>query len=582
MEKRLQIKEFVVEHQNKPVGIDCEKPRFGWKLCSTQKNVMQSAYRICVYKDGNLEGDTEKVETEESIEVEIPFHSTWIEPKQVPTPNSWIGKEMNSESVSENKYEGTERDFKEFQKAQYIRIPFEVKKQIRKARVYVTAHGVYRLYVNGIRPDDREFAPENTSYYHILQYQTYEITDFLKEGKNVFGIILGDGWWAGRVGVSGDSCQYGDKLGLLLEAVIGYEDGTEEIITGEQGVSSTGPIIFSDLFVGEMYDARKELDGWNQPDYGDGDWKPVKKAEYPMDNLVGQYDPPVRIGKSFRPAEIFYSPKGECILDVGQVVAGQVEFTLDAPEGIQLILEHTEILDEQGNFFHNILGSNKEQTIFYTTKKGKQTYRPHFTYHGFRYVRITGWPGAIPMIVPFLKAYEIFVKASTGSITSCGWGDAVIMVPYGVYEAYGDKRILEENYPAMKKWIHYIQNRAEQVHPKEYQSWDQAHKERSRYLWNTDFHYGDWLIPSLVLNNPDGSAMMETAYATMGIVAPAYYGFSARMMARVAQALEKTEDAVYYQALYEKNTFCIYGRVCPGGWNHRGRISGNLCHCFKK
>ena len=685
MEKRLQIKEFVVEHQNKPVGIDCEKPRFGWKLCSTQKNVMQSAYRICVYKDGNLEGDTEKVETEESIEVEIPgwrtkpmteyqvhvtvwdnygncesaettfetgrlgipFHSVWIEPEQVPTPNSWIGKEMNAENVSENKYKGTLRDFKEFQKAQYIRIPFEVKKQIQKARVYVTAHGVYRLYVNGIRPDNREFAPENTSYYHILQYQTYDVTDFLKEGKNVFGIILGDGWWAGRVGVSGDSCQYGDKLGLLLEAVIGYADGTEEIITGEPGVSSTGPIIFSDLFVGEKYDARKELDGWNQPDYEDGDWKPVKKAEYPMDNLVGQYDPPVRIGKSFHPAEIFYSPKGECILDVGQVVAGQVEFTLDAPEGMQLILEHTEILDEQGNFFHNILGSNKEQTIFYTTKKGKQTYRPHFTYHGFRYVRITGWPGAIsrenfkihiltsemqdlgtfetsdqrinrlqkniwwsqvantisiptdcpqrekagwtgdimaytptlcflrnadafltkwmanvradqqqdgaiPMIVPFLKAYEIFVKASTGSITSCGWGDAVIMVPYGVYEVYGDKRILEENYPAMKKWIHYIQNRAEQVHPKEYQSWDQAHKERSRYLWNTDFHYGDWLIPSLVLNNPDGSAMMETAYATMGIVAPAYYAFSARMMARVAQVLEKTEDEVYYQELYEK------------------------------
>lgn len=206
MEKRLQIKEFVVEHQNKPVGIDCEKPRFGWKLCSTQKNVMQSAYRICVYKDGNLEGDTEKVETEESIEVEIP---------------GWRTKPMTEYQVHVtvwDNYGNCESAEATFETGR-LGIPFEVKKQIQKARVYVTAHGVYRLYVNGIRPDNREFAPENTSYYHILQYQTYDVTDFLKEGKNVFGIILGDGWWAGRVGVSGDSYQYGDKLGLLLEAV---------------------------------------------------------------------------------------------------------------------------------------------------------------------------------------------------------------------------------------------------------------------------------------------------------------------------------------------------------------------------
>lgn len=252
MEKRLQIKEFVVEHQNKPVGIDCEKPRFGWKLCSTQKNVMQSAYRICVYKDGNLEGDTEKVETEESIEVEIP---------------GWRTKPMTEYQVHVtvwDNYGNCESAETTFETGR-LGIPFEVKKQIQKARVYVTAHGVYRLYVNGIRPDDREFAPENTSYYHILQYQTYDVTDFLKEGKNVFGIILGDGWWAGRVGVSGDSFQYGDKLGLLLEAVIGYADGTEEIITGEPGVSSTGPVIFP-IFLWEKstMPERNWMDGISQ------------------------------------------------------------------------------------------------------------------------------------------------------------------------------------------------------------------------------------------------------------------------------------------------------------------------------
>ena len=399
--------------------------------------------------------------------------------------------------------------------------------------------------------------------------------------------------------------------------------------------------------MGEKYDATKELTGWSLPDYDDSCWKPVNRVEYSMENLKGQSDPPVRDVKTFIPAEIIRSPKGEVILDAGQVVAGQVEFSVESPEGITIKLEHSEILDEEGNFYHNIVGTNKEQTVFYITKGGKQTYRPHFTYHGFRYVRVTGWPGeispemfkihaitsemedigffetsdkrinrlqqniwwsqiantisiptdcpqrekagwtgdimaysptmcflrnadafltkwmdnvradqqpdgAIPMIVPFLKAYEIFVKASTDSITSCGWGDAVIVVPYSVYQAYGDKRILEENYGAMKRWVAYIQNRAENVHPKGYESWEESRKKRSRYLWNTDFHYGDWLIPSLVLGNPDASIMMETAYATMGIVAPAYFAFSAKMIGKVAEILGKKDDAAYYQQLYEK------------------------------
>lgn len=678
------LKDLVVEHQKSPLGIDCAAPRFGWKLVSSEKNVMQTAFRITVSADGVQEADTGIVESAQSIEVAIPgwqakpmteylvhvtawdnhgnmgeeettfetgrlgtiFSGSWVEPEQIPTPNSWIGKKMDSDSVSANIYDGKDRDFSEFQKAQYIRIPFEIHKAVKKARVYATAHGMYLFEVNGARPDDRMFAPDNTSYHKILQYQTYDITGLLKEGKNVFGFILGDGWWAGRVGVSGDSCQYGDRLGLLVEAVIQYEDGTEEKITGAKGVSSTGPIIFSDLFVGEKYDATKELTGWSLPDYDDSCWKPVNRAEYSMDNLKGQSDPPVRDVKTFIPTEIFRSPKGEVILDAGQVVAGQVEFSVESPEGLTIKLEHSEILDEDGNFYHNIVGTNKEQTVFYITKDGKQTYRPHFTYHGFRYVRITGWPGeispdmfkihaitsemedigffetsdkrlnrlqqniwwsqiantisiptdcpqrekagwtgdimayaptmcflrnadafltkwmdnvradqqpdgAIPMIVPFLKAYEIFVKASTDSITSCGWGDAVIVVPYSVYQAYGDRRILEENYGAMKRWVAYIENRAENVHPEGYESWEEARKKRSRYLWNTDFHYGDWLIPSLVLGNPDASVMMETAYATMGIVAPAYFAFSAKMIGKVAEILGEKEDAAYYRQLYE-------------------------------
>ena len=155
--------------------------------------------------------------------------------------------------------------------------------------------------------------------------------------------------------------------------------------------------------------------------------------------------------------------------------------------------------------------------------------------------------GAIPMIVPYLKAYATFLRDNLGADTSCGWGDAVIMVPYSVYRAYGDRKILEENYGAMTRWMKYIDSRAANSHPEGYENWDEVHKARSRYLWNTDFHFGDWLIPSIVLNNPDANAMNDTAYATMGTVAPAYYAFSAKNMAEIARILGKEKDAEHYE-----------------------------------
>ena len=159
--------------------------------------------------------------------------------------------------------------------------------------------------------------------------------------------------------------------------------------------------------------------------------------------------------------------------------------------------------------------------------------------------------GAVPDVVPYMKAYQ-GVNKLFGTDTSCGWGDAVIIVPLAVYRAYGDTKILEQNYEAMIKWMNYIYDRTQNHHPDDYAAWDKTRQERSKYLWNTDFHFGDWLVPSMVLGNPDGGAMMDTAFATKDIVAPAYYAFSARSMKAVAEALGKKEDAAYYQDLYEK------------------------------
>lgn len=683
MEQKLYVKDLVVEHLKSPLGIDCRSPRFGWKLYGLDENIRQTAYRIELFSNGEKVADQKK-ETESSIEnivtgfeaepmtrydvlvtvwdnhgksaaaeswfetgrLGVPFAGGWVEPEQVPTPPSMDGKEMAVDVITSNPYAKSKRDFAEFRPSQYVRIPFEVKTSVKRARVYATAHGIYEMEVNGACADDRRFAPENTSYHKILQYQTYDITSRLKSGKNVIGVTVADGWWTGRVGTTGDCCQYGDKVGLLLNAVIEYQDGTTETVTAEQGVSATGALLYSDLFVGERYDATKELEGWSTPEFDDSGWKPVHKAEYPMENLTGQSTAPVRIVKSLKPAASFVTPKGETILDAGQVVAGVVKFTVTAPSGIKITMEHSEVLDEEGNYYNNIIGVNKEQMDVYVTREGTQTYCPKFTYHGFRYVRISGWPGrislndfeilvyssemedigsfetsdarinrlteniwwsqvantisipsdcpqrekagwtgdimafsptlcfnrsanaflenwmnnvradqledgAIPDIVPYLPAYKKLLTNAFGVETSCGWGDAVIIVPYAVYQSYGDRKILEDNYESMKRWMAYIKGRCEKSHPEGYEEWDEERKKRSRYLWNTDFHFGDWLIPSVVLGNPDGAAMNDTAGATMHVVAPAYAAFSAQNMAKIAEILGKEEDRAYYEEQYK-------------------------------
>ena len=671
---KLLITGITVEHMRRPLGIDCPAPRFGWKLHSGVDGIMQTAYRLVVSSKGRAVADSGRVASDQSIEVTVsglkpepmteyhvdltvwdnrgrvssattlfetgrmgvPFAGGWVEPVQDPTPSS-MEEERSGDTIASVPVDADgNRTFEEFRPAQVIRIPFEAEKPVRRARVYATAHGLYRLTVNGSCPDERWLAPENTAYHKLLNYQTYDVTEYVMSGKNTLEVTLADGWWVGRVGTTGDCCQYGDRTALLINAEIEYMDGARQTVTGEDGMSATGPIVFADLFVGEKFDARIEP----------SDWKQVIKADYPMDNLVGQSMPPVRPVKVFEPERVFTAPNGDIIVDAGQVLAGMTELTVTCEAGREIRLQHFEVLDKDGNFFDSILNTNKEQTDVYITRDGAQTWRPRFTYHGFRYVRVTGWPGiprtsdfriivlasemddighmttsdprlnqlisnirwsqisntisiptdcpqrekagwtgdimayaptlcfnrdanaflsswmdnvraeqmadgAVPMIVPYLKAYATFLRDNLGTDTSCGWGDAAIIVPLRVYEAYGNRRILEDNYETMVRWMAYIDDRARNHHPEGYDHWDEARKARSRWLWNTDFHFGDWLIPSIVLGNPDAMAMNQTAYATMGIVAPAYYAFSAKNMSKIAAILGKQEDARRYADLYE-------------------------------
>ncbi len=257
---------------------------------------------------------------------------------------------------------------------------FFLKSDIETARLYATAHGIYRVRLNGSGLENNLFSPETSPYNDRLYYQSFDISDLCVEGENELLFTLADGWWAGRIGISGDSCQYGDRLGLLAQLEITLKNGNTVCIGSDSSFESRRSIIdYADLFIGQRTDFSAEP----------GPWSPCLKADYPKDNLTAQPTRPIHIYNEYNP-EFFVSPAGELIADFGQVIAGITDITVSAPEGTEVTLDYCEVLDRDGNFLRNILGRNKDQRDVCICCSGETRFRPDFTYHGFRFVRISG------------------------------------------------------------------------------------------------------------------------------------------------------------------------------------------------
>ena len=260
-----------------------------------------------------------------------------------------------------------------------------VRDRVRWARVYATCHGAYQLSINGTRPDDREFAPEFTVYSQYLCYQTYDITPLLQTGENVIGMLVGDGW---------NTCakfkplsrKFKPEHAVLFQVKIEYEDGTNEMVVSDGGVTvSDSPVRSSDLFAGELYDARMEQEGWDCPGFDDNSWKAGILSGNAPANLVAQYGEPVRPVLELPAVGLTVSPKGETILDFGQNLAGVLRVKTSLPSGAKIVLDHFETLDQHGNYFNNIMMAEKigrNQRDVYISNGKASFYQPHFTYHG--------------------------------------------------------------------------------------------------------------------------------------------------------------------------------------------------------
>ncbi|MFJ8581734.1 family 78 glycoside hydrolase catalytic domain [Micromonospora sp. NPDC093277] len=295
-----------------------------------------------------------------------------------------------------------------------LRRGFHVNGEVTRARIYASALGVYQLALNGQRVGDHELAPGWTDYQKRVQYQTYDVTDQLRQGDNVIGALLGDGWYAGTIASFGTG-HYGPRPHLSAQLLVDYADGrTETVRTDGTWRVTPGPFLQTDLIHGETYDARRTPAGWDRPGFDDSAWSPATVDDIDATaKLVAQVDPPVRVVQEL-PAKTQTQPApGTWIFDLGQNMVGKVRLKVNGPAGTKVRIRHAEVLNPDGTAYTANLRSAKA-TDYYTLSGGRnEIYEPTFTFHGFRYVELTGFPGT-----PDLGTVTGLVMHTDGSLTS--------------------------------------------------------------------------------------------------------------------------------------------------------------------
>jgi alpha-L-rhamnosidase len=649
---QIKVESPLTENQVNPLSIDAAIPRFSWKLAAGDKrDVMQTAYEIKVSKGKKDIWNTGKVSSDQSVYVPYGGETllagqkyfwkvriwdntgkatAWTEPASwqmgLLTPADW-----KAQWISPGYTEDVDQ-----QPSPLFRKTFALNKKIQSATAYITAHGLYEAQINGHRVGDAFLTPGWTSYNKRLQYQAYDVTSLLKEGKNAAGATLGNGWYRGHVGFSPLPNLYGKDISLLFQLEVTYTDGTTAtIISDGSWKSSTGPVRFGEIYYGSIIDDRMQQKDWSTPVFDDKKWSGVKVNDFPKNTLVATYNEPVRKHETFKPVKIFTTPKGEKVIDFGQNLVGWVQMKVSGKEGDKVTLSHAEVIDKGGNFYTENLRTARSQDVYILKGGGEESFEPQFTWQGFRYVKIEGYPGDLtpenftavalysdmaPMgtfsssntlinqlqhniqwgqkgnfldvptdcpqrderlgwtgdaqvfsrtasynmnvhnfftkwlkdvaadqypsgSVPFVIPNVLANGQTSGPGASTGWADVCTIIPWNMYLAYGDKRILADQYASMKAWVDYMLHQS------------------NNDLWNTGDHFGDWLFYSRN-DDTDGSSAITNKY----LIAQCFYAYSTQLLINTAQVLGKKDDEDYYTALLAKiKTAYLREYVTPNG-----------------
>jgi alpha-L-rhamnosidase len=407
---QVKVQRLMTENLPNPNSVDAPSPRFSWQLyAGTARDIMQTAYEVkvsgpkgVVWAPGKVMGDQSMYITYKGSPLASGQKYTW----QV--------------RIWDNKGKASEWNTASFQmgmlnvsdwKAQWItptgaeeasrpsplfRKEFAIGKKIKSAFAYITAHGLYEAHINGQRVGTDYLTPGYTSYNNRIQYQAYDVTNLLKQGNNAVGAALGSGWYRGIYGIGTRKEIYGKDIALLLQLNITYTDGTTAVIgTDNSWKTSTGEVRSAEIYDGSVTDARKEQKGWATAAFDDKSWKGVTVQNYSKSILLATVNEPVKKHEIFKSVKFFTTPKGEKVIDFGQNLVGVVRFKVTGKAGDKIVISHAEIIDKAGNFYTDNLRDAKAQNTFILKGGGEETFEPQFTWQGFRYIRIEGYPGDI-------------------------------------------------------------------------------------------------------------------------------------------------------------------------------------------
>jgi alpha-L-rhamnosidase len=645
------------EHRRDVPCVDDPAPRLTWTLASSAREKRQTAYRVLVATDVDeiLAGraglwDSGRVESAASVDVvyagrALPPASdcwwvvqVWDEAGE-PSPWSapacfrtglrewraqWISRDDADDPgvpVPESESErGGDIMLERCRPAPFLRRAFAVRGPVRRAMLYATARGLVELHLNGARVGDAVLAPGWTDYRTRIEYAAHDVTDLLADGPNVLSAILGDGWYSGFVGfdLKRAGARYGTYPELLCELQLEYVDGACEFVASdERWRASTGPIRYSDLLHGEHYDARRELGGWTDPGYDDGDWPTVRTRERDGVALVPERAQPIRVTQELQPVSVSEREHGVHVVDLGQNMVGWVRLDVEGERGTTVRMRFAEMLEQDGSLHVANLRTARPQETYVLRGGGREVFEPRFTFHGFRYVEVHG-PAEVPALVGrvvhsdtpptgrfdcssdlvnqlwrnvtwgqrgnflsvptdcpqrderlgWLADAQVFLPSAAlnmdvaAFIAKWGddildaqspdgaypdvaprlgaerdgapaWGDAGIIVPWTIYERYGDVRILERHWDAMERYLAHLVGHNPDL------------------LWRSRRHndYGDWL-----------SVGAETPRE---VLATAYLAYDAKLMARIAGVLGRGDREVRYEALY-RDVVAAFNRAYVG------------------
>ena len=503
----------------------------------------------------------------------------------------------------------------------YLRKNFAERKPIAKARLYATALGVYEATINGQRVSGDLLAPGWTDYTKRVMVQTYDVTKLIHSGQNAVGAVLGDGWYAGRLGWMG-LAQYGTTPAFSAQLEITYTDGSRDVIASDDSwKAGAGEIIGSDEQWGEVDDAQKAAKNWDQPNFDASAWKNAVVVDHAV-ALVPQLGPPVRELMDLAPKKI--TRLGDAwIVDFGQNLVGHVRLNARGHAGDTITVRHAETINPDGSLYTENLRTALATDKFTLVGKGRETLEPHFTFHGFRYAEITGYPGTLrtsdlrAVVVgsdnpstgtfetsnPDLnRLFENIVWSQRGNFlsvpTDCPqrderlgwmgdaqvfaptaarnadvaafftkwlvdvddgqstngdfadvsprvsrpqpampiWGDAGVIIPWVMYETYGDRAFLADNFSYMARWVDYSEQRA--LHPP---AGGFGGPRNSAFAGR------------LILSGGVGDHLAPVRTPTE-VVDTAYFAHSAELVAKTAKILGKADEAAKYEKLFHNIT----------------------------